>query len=249
MIWQLFILLICNISNVHGNKLIVSLQPISAYAGVPFPLQPTVTLTDDDGLTLLTANSGSVQVYLYDNPSEYGTLLPSSNSFTFVNGIATTSGLYLNTIGTGYSLIFVSLSFSLQAISVSFDILQGSAYTMAFVTHSGRGTGGIPFALQPSLAITDQGGNIMTDHHTGTVVVSIVQNPSGGTLTPSAGMTVSFSNGIATFVGLKIDIIGGPYILEFETDVVLSGDSIVSSFPFTIGVGPAASVSFYTEFF
>jgi hypothetical protein len=90
------------------------------------------------------------------------------------------------------------------------------------VDYLGHVRGGLPFLIQPSVRITDRGGNLVKSVESGNVVVSMVRQPHGysSELLPASQLTASFAGGVATFEGLYINKAGGPYQLAFATDLV-----------------------------
>ena len=227
---------------VLAKKLLITTQPQNAFAGEVFTISPIIKVTDDDGILLDTLNTGAVKAYLGVNPTGFASLQPSSNEFAIVNGIATCTGLYINQVGSGFTINFVSIAHGIQIESSTFDVIVGAPYKLAIATNPGTATGGLPFRPQPVLAIQDKGGNVVVTQNSGSVTVSLSENPAGGTLSPASALTVTFGSGIATFLGLNIDKAGTPYVLSFVTDLVLPGGTTASSFPFTIGVGPVNKV-------
>jgi hypothetical protein len=60
--------------------------------------------------------------------------------------------------------------------------------------------------------VVDQFGNVVAGDNTDTITLSIGTNPSGGTL--SGTLTISVTNGVATFGDLSIDLPGTGYTLR-----------------------------------
>jgi hypothetical protein len=60
--------------------------------------------------------------------------------------------------------------------------------------------------------VVDQFGNVLTTDNTDTITLSIGSNPSGGTL--SGTLTLTVTNGVATFSDLSIDLAGLGYTLH-----------------------------------
>ena len=117
-----------------------------------------------------------------------------------------------NQPGSSYTLTATDTVDGLTATSNPFDVSEGVAAQLKFITQPVNGTGGTPFATaaQPiTVWIEDaQGNRVVTD--TSTVTLAIGTNPGGGTLSGCTGTT---SGGIATFSGCAIDKIGTGYTL------------------------------------
>jgi hypothetical protein len=79
------------------------------------------------------------------------------------------------------------------------------------------------------VAIVDQYGNVETDDNSDTITLSIGANPSGGTL--SGTLTLTVTNGVATFSDLAIDLAGMGYTLHAT---VSGGLPDLDSSPFNI---------------
>ncbi|KAF1329891.1 Gamma-tubulin complex component 2, partial [Globisporangium splendens] len=199
--------LVCDI--VVANQLTVLVQPINSVAGEPLSLQPVVALTDDDGNILTSINSGTVRASVGVNPARFATVQPTNNAFTFVNGIAKCTDLYINMAGSGYTIVLISLSHGY----------------------------GIWWYCVFAAAIVDKGGNRVDTLYEGTVRLGIVKNPVGGRLLPAENLNVTIGGGLAKFQGTYIDVAGSPYTLRYTTDLVLPGGSEVETNPFTVAAG------------
>lgn len=98
----------------------------------------------------------------------------------------------------------------------------GKPYTLTYVPYFGHPIGGLPFQIQPSLKVTDRGGNTITDLNSGTATVSLIRRPPfvHSELLPLGNLQVPFISGVAQFEGLFINTAGSPYQLAFYTDLV-----------------------------
>lgn len=222
---------------VVANQLIVLVQPINSVAGERFALQPVVALTDDDGNILTNVNTGTVRASVGVSPARFATVQPSSNAFTFVNGVAKCTGLYINTAASGYTLTLISIYHGVRAETASFDVVVGLMYTIAIVTDVSTAYGGTAFLPQPTAAIVDKGGNRIDTLYKGTVRLEIVKNPIGGHILPAGNLNVTVGAGLAKFQGVYIDVAGSPYTLRYTTDLVLPGGSLIETNPFTVAAG------------
>src|SRR5206468_2693071 len=145
--------------------------------------------------------AGNVTVVLATNPG--GGSLDGTTTVQAVNGVATFVGLTLNNAGTGFTLQ-VSGS-GIPGVSTSpFSVTADKAAHLVLTTQppttvtAGRGFGLV-------IAAEDLYGNVDSSF-AGGVTLSPVGNFGGNTL---GGTTnVPFSNGVAAFAGLILNIAG-----------------------------------------
>jgi hypothetical protein len=78
-------------------------EPAGAVAGTAFTTQPVVLVTDNCGCTL-TGYTQTVTLAITPGTGTSGAVLSGTATVNTVNGIATFSGLSINTAGAGYSL-------------------------------------------------------------------------------------------------------------------------------------------------
>jgi hypothetical protein len=69
------------------------------------------------------------------------------------------------------------------------------------------------------MEVVDQYGNFVNNDNTDTVTLRIGNDPSGGTATLTGTLTLTFTNGIATFNDLSIDTTGTGYTLHATASV------------------------------
>ncbi len=221
-----------------ATKLAFTTQPSgSNTAGAAFATQPVVTVQDAEGNTV-TSSTASVTIAIGTNVGS-GTLSGTA-TVNAVNGIATFSGLSINKTGTGYTLAATSSGLT-GATSSSFDVIPGSATTLAITTEpSSTNTAGTAFATQPVVTVLDADGNTVTGS-TASITLAIGTNPGSGTLSGTA--TVNAVNGVATFSGLSINKSGTGYTLAATS----SGLTGATSSTFTIQAGAASTLAFTTE--
>ena len=115
----------------------------------------------------------------------------------------------------------------------------GAATKVGFTTQPGNGTGGSDLSTQPVVAVQDAGGNTVTTA-TNSITLAIGTNPSGGTLSVTTN-PVTAVNGVATFAGIKINLVGTGYTL---TATPSGGLTAATSTAFNITVGAASQVAF-----
>ncbi|KAE9349101.1 Gamma-tubulin complex component 2 [Phytophthora fragariae] len=224
-------------SGAWAKQLTVLVQPLTSTAGEPLSVQPVLALTDDSGNILTTESSGTVSVSIGNNPSRFAVVYPTGVAFSFVNGIAHCSGLYINEANVGFTLMFSSFYHGVRAETSGFDVVVGPRYRLAIIADISTAYGGTPFLPQPTAGVVDKGGNLVTTTTEGSVRIEIEVNPVGGVLQPAGLLNVSIVSGIARFRGTFIDVAGSPYKLRYTTDLVLVGGSTVVTNPFTVAAG------------
>lgn len=193
-------------------------------AGVSFTQQPVVRIGDANCNTVsstasvtlaLTAGSGS---------------LAGTTSVTAVDGVATFSGLNIQSAGTG-KVITATSSGLTSAVSASFEVLPGAPASVVIVTQPGGGIAGSAWSQQPVIELRDSFGNRATQA-LASVSATIVDSNHG----PLIGTaTVNAVQGVATFTGLTLNKAGTGRVLSFNSGTLPSVDS--SSFTIT----PAAA--------
>jgi hypothetical protein len=208
-------------------------QPSTTLVGDAISPAPTVTVQDAGGNTV-TTSSATVTVAIGTNPgsgSMSGTL-----SVNAVSGVATFGNLNLDTAGSGYTLSATGAALT-TATSSSFTM---NLYKLVFTGQPGGGTGGTAFAVQPSVAVEDHLGNIVTSN-TSTITVARTSGTgtSGATLTctPTA---LAATAGIANYSGCKIDKAGNNYTITATATGAVSAVSAA----FNVTVGSATKVAF-----
>src|SRR5207244_1961104 len=153
-----------------------------------------------------------------------------------ISGVATFSGLSIDKVGTGYTLVASSSGLT-DPTSTAFNITAGSATELEFTRqHSNNAAGA---ARTPSVQVTarDAQGATATGF-IGNLTVAIGASPSGGpyaTLVRSAAIS-----GVATFSGLSIDKAGTGYTLVASS----SGLTDPTSTAFNITAGSATQLVF-----
>jgi hypothetical protein len=151
--------------------------------------------------------AGTLTVALLANPS--GATLGGPLTATPHNGVATFSGLTLDTAGSGTTLQITSTLLP-SVTTASITVVPGAASQLVVTSGPpGTITAGNPFGV--SLAAEDQFGNIDPNYQ-GSVEVALVTNPGGSTL--SGTTTTTASAGTASFSGLSLNKAGNGYVLQ-----------------------------------
>ena len=181
------------------------------------------------------------------NPA-YGTagaVLQGTATVNAVGGVATFTGLSLNTAGTGYVLTASSGSI-MNADSAPFNITSvGPAAKVVFQRSPAGAAPGTPFTAQPIVVVQDAAGNTVTSF-SGRINVGLERwsGTGGAVLTGTASLLAA--NGVATFTNLAIDRAGSNYVLWAASTGLAASDST----PFNVvptGQGTAVRLAFQQQ--
>ena len=179
----------------------------SAHGGVQFPDQPEVGALDQFGnevrnaLVKLSITPGS-------GPSGAHLTCATNPVRADGNGVADFTGCKIDRAGS-YKLRATSAQ--IVRDSGKFTVAVGSAAKLIFTAYP-RATTTTTFTPQPRVAVTDAGGNVVTDYPTTHITLAI--NTHAGTFTCAGGYpVVQAINGVAQFHGCKQTTVGGGYQL------------------------------------
>jgi hypothetical protein len=217
-------------------KLGFFVQPTATTGGTPFAPAVQVEIQDVGGNRVAGATN-SVTLAIGTNPNA-GTLA-GTKTVAAVNGLATFSGVSLDSAGTGYTLA-ASASGLTGATSSAFNITVGLAAKLGFHVAPSNGTGGVAIAPAIEVEVQDAGGNRVTSAGN-TVTISLATNPKSGSL--SGTTVVGATGGIATFANLSIDSAASGYRLG----AAATGLTGATSPTFTIAVGAAAKLGYLVQ--
>jgi hypothetical protein len=198
--------------------------PTSIPVAQTFPFQ--VTALDQSG-NPDPDFTGTVTISLVSGPQF--TLGGPSLTATAVSGVASFPGLFVDTVGTGYSIGATSTGLT-AATSQTFQVTPGPATQLVVSTEPvGSVAAGTSFGFVVSAE--DLFGNVATSFN-GSVAVSINSGPGGATL--SGTTTATASNGVADISGLVLDE-AGTYTLK------VSGTGLSSATTTPLSVTPLAA--------
>jgi hypothetical protein len=195
----------------------------SATAGTPFD----VTVTALDAYSHIA--SGYTGTVTFSSADPYGATLPADHPFQASDQGSVTF--------PGGATLYTAGSWDVTATDTGIGSITGSGT----VTVSPAAADHLVFLQQPAdtgagqtmgsviVEVVDQFGNIVTTDNTDTVTLSIGNNPGGGTL--SGTLTLTVTNGVATFSDLSIDLAGTGYTLHAT---IGSGLPDIDSDPFNI---------------
>ena len=225
-----------NITPGAAAKLVFSVQPTNALAGVSIAPAVQVVVQDASSNTV-TTSTASVSLTITTNPGA-GTLSGTS-TLGATAGVAGFGNLSINRPGTGYRLTAASGVLA-AATSTTFNISIGTASKLVFTVQPTDELSNVNIAPSVQITVQDSSGNTVTGS-SASISVLIGTNPGndtlGGTLTRAA------STGVATFSDLSIDKTGIGYTLAASS----TGLTGATSTPFNILPGPAAQLFFSVQ--
>jgi hypothetical protein len=195
-----------------ASQLVLLSQPSSGTAGQPLG-EVQVEVEDASGNVVNTDNS-TVTLTVASGPGDFAST--STVTATVSDGVATFTNLFLNTAGT-YTLQASDGTLS-PAVSKSCTVSAAPASRLVVTAGPPASvTAGAGFGL--TVAAEDAFGNVDTSFK-GKVTLALASDPGGSTL--GGTLTISASNGIATFSGLTLDqAVRGYSFLAFGPDQVL----------------------------
>ena len=243
-------------------------QPLGANLGGGRPaeqvsrawaIQPVVAIVDQFGQVVRSDNSTVIQLSITSGSPQTGgpgRLSCSGGTATTVqSGFAFFTGCSIDTAGTAYQLTANTVSWgSTQMLfdtSLPFDITGGNFPSrLRFNTQPlGAVSGGItpssttgtPWIIQPSVAVLNSSGQVLTNDFQSVVTLSIdPSSPAGGQLFCASGTSVQVNFGVATFAGCQIVGTGNGYRLRAIAQTVTGQIGPTTSLPFNITASASA---------
>ena len=217
-----------------AQLLITSAPPASVTAGSAFGL--TVEVEDAFG-NVDTTFEGPLSLTLSGDPGNGA--LQGTTTVNAVDGVATFSGLSLNTADSGYTLQ-ANLG-NVTGNAGSLTVTPGAAAQLAITTAPPASvTANNPFGL--TVSVEDAFGNVVAGF-SGTVTLSLASNPDSANL--GGSLSVNVSNGLAAFTGLLLDTPGTGYTLQASSSglsgVVTSAFNVTPDTPTQLVVTTAPS--------
>jgi hypothetical protein len=236
-----------NIGVGTAAKIAFTTQPGNGTGGSAFSTQPVVALEDAAG-NIVTGTAQNITLAIQNNAGPNAIL--SGTKTVAVNtgtGLATFSGLSIDSTGNGYTLTATGSTVSMTpgvVVSTAFNITTGLAAKIAITTQPGNGTGGSPLTPQPVVTLQDAGGNTVTG--TPQSITFAIQNNAGpgGVISGTNPVAVNTGTGQAAFTNLSIDKPGNGYTLTATGSTVSTTPGVVVSSSFNVTVGPAAKLAF-----
>src|ERR1019366_9294459 len=219
-------------------------EPSSSTTGAAFPTQPSVAVEDSNG-NIVTTDSSAVTLAITAGTGTSGAQLScASNPLNASSGVAAFGNCAISKAGTGYTLTATDGTLT-AAISSSLNVSGvGPAAKLAFTQEPSSSTTGAAFPTQPSVAVEDSNGNIVTtDSSAVTLAITAGTGTSGAQLS-CASNPLNASSGVAAFGNCAISKAGTGYTLT-ATDGTLT--AAISSSLNVSGAGPAAKLAFTQE--
>ncbi|QRO02839.1 S8 family serine peptidase [Archangium violaceum] len=216
------------VTSAAATRLVFSVQPSNAVAGASFSPAVKVGLVDAYGNTV-TTGSNSVTLVIGNNAG--GGTLSGTATVNMTNGVATFSGLSINRVGTGYTLVASSTGLT-SATSSVFNITPAAASKLVFVTQPSSTPAGSAITPAVRVAIVDTYGNATTS--SANVTLALATNPASATL--SGTTTVAAVSGVATFGNLSLNKLGTGFTLRASatslTSVVSGAFDVTPGIPY-----------------
>lgn len=163
-------------------------------------LAPAPTFHDEDQWGN-DRNGDSVQLSIKSGTPTSGgpgTLTCTTNPGTTTGaGNVTFNGCSIDKVGNGYVLRATTPS-GTPADTNAFNVSLGPQSKLVFQTYPAATTPSL-LTPQPSVAVTDAGGNVVTTDNSAVVTLAISSNP--GTFSCTGGLSKTVTAGIATFTG------------------------------------------------
>ncbi len=197
-----------NVTAGSPANLAFSVQPTAATAGAAISPAVRVAVQDSLGNTV-TSSSASIAVAISSGTGTAGAHLRGTTTVSATSGVATFSGLSIDSAATGYTLAAAAAGLS-GATSMAFNIAAGAASQLVFTTQPLTSMEGTAFGA--GVTALDVQGNAATTF-TGNVTVAL----TGGTGTAGAvlggTLTQAAVSGVATFSDLTVNQSGTGYTL------------------------------------
>src|SRR5207244_2520911 len=187
-----------NITAGNATQLVFAVQPTTTVAGASITPAVQVTARDGQGNTA-TGFTGKDRKSVGEETG--GGTRAGRATVEAISGVATFSGLSIDKVGTGYTLVASSSGLT-DPTSNAFNITAGSATQLVFTGQPSNTAAGV--AITPAVQVTarDGQGNTATGF-TGDEQAAIRQNPNRRTLArppPVAG-----ERGVRTSSGHSVD--------------------------------------------
>jgi hypothetical protein len=181
------------------TQLLFTVQPTNVAAGAT--ITPNVALVAKDAIgNINTAYTSTVTLSLPVNP---GGAVVGNGSVAASGGIVTFNGLFLDKVGTGYTLQATDGSVtSIQ--SSAFNVTPGTVDHLAFTVQPTNATSNANISPAVKVTAQDVFNNTVTSF-ANNITVAIGNNPVGGTL--AGTRTRAAIAGVAAFSTLSIDAV------------------------------------------
>ena len=206
--------------NIGGTQLVIQSQPPGAVTvGATF----NVAVAVENSLGELDTDfNGNVTIALGSNPGNG--ILGGTLTVQAVHGVASFSGLTMNSVGSGYTLQAAATGLTPTTTSALNVTAVGKATQLVIATQP-PSTMTANNAFGMSVDAQDSFGAIDSTF-SGTVTLSIDSNSSGGTLLGT--LTTTAVNGVATFSGLTLSQVGSYSLTATATGISAATTNAIS---------------------
>jgi hypothetical protein len=168
-------------------------------------------------------------------------LIGSATVATDGSGLATFNGLGISGLVGSYTLAFSSTGLGGTASS-SFGLAAGAPTQLAVLTEPAGATSGAAFGTAPAVLLRDGAGNRV--NQAGVSVTASIASGGGGSATLVGTTTVATDgSGVATFNGLGISGLAGPYTIGFAS----GGLTGTTSASFNLSAGAPTQLDMVTQ--
>ena len=189
--------------------------PASVQVGAGFNV--TVRAVDSNG-NVFQGYNGLVTLAFAPGGNPTGALLSGTTSVSAFaqNGVATFSGLTINTMGTGYTLQATANGIPAAQPTTSFNVTAATATQLVVTTEPTPSTISAGGTFSVVVTAEDPFGNQDTSFGSAgqTVTISMASNAGNATFIP---VPVTAVNGVATFTGLTLTSAGAGYTFSVSS--------------------------------
>ena len=206
-----------------ATQLAFTTQPSNSTAGTSFG---TVVTAQDASNGTATGFAGTVNLAITGGTGKTGAHLLGTTSVTAVAGVATFSGLSIDSAGTGYTLTGAATGLS-SAVSSAFNIAAGAVSTSQSTVSVSAATVASGGTVTLTLQAKDANNNNLTSGG-----LTVAFTASGGTSTGTIGATTDNANG--TYTATFTAVTAGTATTVHAT---IGGTAVTSTLP-TITVTP-----------
>ncbi len=213
-------------------RLAFTSEPGGGTGGTPWKGQPVVAVEDAGGNQVLTSTASIALTVTSGTGS--GALSCTADQLPAVRGAAVFTGCGIDKAASAYTLTATDAAGNLSATSSPFAVVPGPVTRLGFVTQPSTATAGMAFATQPSVEVTDAGGNRLTASAAAITLTLTPGTGSAGANLACNDNMVTASAGLATFAGCSVGTAAGDYTLTATTSDGLSAESL----PFTVAPPP-----------
>ncbi|HEY5438014.1 MAG TPA: hypothetical protein VIJ99_03860 [Acidimicrobiales bacterium] len=199
-----------------ATQLVITVEPsVTVASGTALAQQPVVKLEDAGG-NVITGNSSTVTATV---TTSVGAVTNNTAVISATTGLATFAGLTLKELVGTYTITFSVPSFT-SAVSTNVNVTTGLASQLVVTTQpSAVDASGAALAQVPVVKVEDSAGNVVV---TDVSIVTAKITTGGVSVSVPTKAAVA---GVATFSGLAINALVGPYTLTFTDGSLTSAVS------------------------